>query len=139
MIVDEVRKIKSTPRELRKFALTMAIPLALVAGLLLWRQKDYYWCFFVAAGLFVFPGLLVPALLKPIHKVWMTLAIMMGWVMTRVILSLLFFLVLTPTALLLRLLGKDLLNLKFNRDPSESYWMPRRGDDTREPDYTKPF
>ena len=139
MIVEEIKNIKSAPRELRKFALAMAIQLALIAALLLWRERDYYWYFFVAAGLFVCPGLLVPVVLKPIHKVWMTLAIIMGWVMTRLILTVLFFLVLTPTALLLRLLGKDLLNLKFNRDSSESHWIPRCPDDTRKPDYTKQF
>lgn len=123
----------------RPFSLTTAIPLALIAVLLLWQQRDCYWHFFVAAGLFVFPGLLVPALLKLVHKAWMTLAVIMDWVMTRLILNLLFLLVLTPTALLLHLLGKDLLNLEFNRDSSESYWIPRCPDDTRAPDHTKPF
>ena len=139
MIVDEIKNIKSTPRELRKFGLTMAIPLALIAALLLWRQRDYYWYFFVAAGLFVFFGSVVPVLLKPIHKAWMTFAIIMGWFMTRVILTVLFFLVLTPTALLLRLLGKDLLNLEFKGDSSGSYWIPRCSDGAGKRDYTKQF
>jgi len=113
MIIEEIRKIDSSVRELRKFAFVMGIPLALIGGFLLWRQKDYYWYFFAASALFVLAGLLVLVLLKPIHMGWMTFSIVMGWFMTRVILFVLFFLILTPTALLLRLLGKDLLNMKL--------------------------
>ncbi len=139
MIIDEIRNIDSSGRQLRKFALAMAVPLALIGGLLLWRQSSYYWCFFLASGLFLCPGLLVPALLLPLHKAWMSLAIIMGFVMTRLILLILFFLVLTPIALLLRLLRKDLLDLKFDRNSARSYWLARSGDDSRPPDYTKQF
>jgi hypothetical protein len=63
----------------------------------------------------------------------------MGWLMTRVILCILFFVILTPTALLLRLLGKDLLNMKFDRNSSQSYWLPRTSEDGKKADYTKQF
>jgi hypothetical protein len=63
----------------------------------------------------------------------------MGWLMTRAILSVLFFVILTPTALLLRLLGKDLLNMKFDRNSSQSYWLARSADQSQKPDYTKQF
>ena len=139
MFIEEIKNINSSPRELRKFALAMAIPLALIGGFLLWRRRDYYWYFFAASGLFVCPGLVVPVLLMPLHKIWMTFSIIMGWFMTRLILSILFFLVLTPTALLLRLLGKDLLNMEFKKDSSESYWLARERDDSKKPDYTKQF
>jgi len=139
MIIEEIRKIDSSIRELRKFAFVMGVPLALIGGFLLWRQKDYYWHVFAASGAFVCAGLLVPVVLKPLHKVWMTFSIVMGWFMTRVILFVLFFLILTPTALLLRLLGKDLLNMKFDRNSSQSYWLPRQKGESRKPDYTKQF
>jgi len=139
MIIEEIRKIDSSVCELRKFAFVMGIPLALIGGFLLWRQKDYYWYFFAASPLFVLAGLLVPVLLKPIHMGWMTFSIVMGWFMTRVILFVLFFLILTPTALLLRLLGKDLLNMKFDRNSSQSYWLARNADQSQKPDYTKQF
>ncbi|MCK4292093.1 MAG: hypothetical protein KAY65_02770 [Planctomycetes bacterium] len=139
MIIEEIRNIKSSVRELRKFAWAMAVPLALIGAFLLWRQKDFYWYFFAASALFVLLGLLAPVVLKPIHKCWMTLAIIMGWFMTRLILIILFFLVLTPTALLLRLLRKDLLNIKFDSNSSETYWLPRPTDDSQKPDYTKQF
>lgn len=139
MIIEEIRNINSSVRELRKFAFVMGVPLVLIGGFLLWRQRDYYWYFFAASGAFVCAGLLVPVVLKPIHKVWMTFSIIMGWLMTRVILFVLFFLILTPTALLLRLLGKDLLNMKVDRNSSQSYWLPRHRDKSQKPDYTKQF
>ena len=139
MIIEEIKNIDSSIRELRKFALAMAIPLALIGGFLLWRHKSYYRYFFIASVLFVCPGLLVPVALTPLHKVWMSFSIIMGWLMTRLILCILFFLILTPIALLLRLLGKDLLNMKFDRDSSGSYWLPRDGDGSHKRDYTKQF
>jgi hypothetical protein len=139
MIIEEIRKIDSSVRELRKFAFVMGVPLALIGGFLLWRQREYCWYFFAASGAFIGAGLLVPAVLMPLHKVWMTFSIIMGWLMTRVILCILFFVVLTPTALLLRLLGKDLLNMKFDRNSSQSYWLARSADQSQKPDYTKQF
>ena len=139
MIIEEIKNIKSTVRELRKFALAMAVPLALIGGFLLWRHRNYYWYFLAASSVFICPGLLIPVVLTPFHKVWMTFSIVMGWFMTRVILSVLFFLVLTPTALLLRLLGKDMLNIKFDGNSSESYWLARPSDDSEKTDYTKQF
>jgi len=139
MIIEEIKNIDSSTRELRKFALAMAIPLALIGGFLLWRQRPYYRYFFVASGLFICPGLLVPVVLTPLHKVWMTFSIIMGWFMTRLILCILFFLILTPIALLLRLLGKDLLDIKFEKTSSESYWLARDSDESQKRDYTKQF
>ena len=139
MIIDEIKNIDSSGGELRKFALVMSVPLALIGAFLLWRRSDYCWYLFIASGVFICPGMLVPVVLRPVHKVWMTFAIIMGWLMTRVILSVLFFLILTPTALLLRLLGKDLLNMKFDRDSSESYWLVRDRNESEKADYTKQF
>lgn len=139
MIIEEIKNIDSSTKELRKFALAMAVPLALIGGFLLWRQRAYYWYFFIASGLFVCPGLVFPALLVPLQKAWMTFAIIMGWFMTRVILCVLFFVILTPIGLLLRLLGKDLLNMKFDRAASKSYWLTRQEDPSHKSDCTKQF
>ena len=139
MIIEEIKNISSSARDLRKFALAVGIPLALIGAFLLWRQRDYYWYFFAAGALLIALGVFVPTVLKPLQKVWMAFSIIMGWFMTRLILAVLFFLILTPMALLLRLLGKDLLNLKLDRNSSQSYWIPRGEGDSHEPDYTKQF
>ncbi len=63
-------------------------------------------------------------LMKHFHVAWMTFAQILGWFMTRVILSIFYYLVLTPVGLLMRLLGKDLLDMKIDRS-AQSYWKKR--------------
>jgi len=138
MIVKEIKNIKSGKSDLRKFGITIGIVLILLGGLLFWRQQNYYFYFFILAAAFIIPGLAVPAVLKPIHKVWMTLSIILGWVMTRVILGVLFYLVVTPTGWLARLFGKEFLDLKINKGVS-SYWISKEEQKLNKADYERQF
>ena len=138
MIIEEIKNIASEKRELRKFGITVGIVLGLLGGLFFWREKEYYFYFLIFSAALLFLGTVVPILLKPIHKVWMILALLLGWVMTRMILSVLFYLVVTPIGLLAKLFGKDRLDLAFDKS-AESYW--RSKDNTRQEtnDYEKQF
>ena len=89
MLREELQNIKSGISELRKFGITIGILLGLVGGLLLWRGRLYYPYFFGIGITLLFFSVGFPNLLKPIYKTWMTIATLMGWFMTRVILSLL--------------------------------------------------
>lgn len=116
-----------SPRELRKFGMVMTVPLLLLAGLLYWRKGlDEPAAFFAVAGaaaFFLFAGLLVPRLLAPIEWAWMKLALVLSWVMTRVVLTLTFFLMIMPIGLLMRLLGRD--PIERRKDPAATtYWVP---------------
>ena len=122
-----MRQPKKTKKELRKFGLVMTVPLALIAGYLWWKGGGAYPYVLGAAAFFLLNGLLVPQLLRPIEKVWMKFAEIMGAIMTRIILTLAFYLVITPFGLLLRLMRKDLLDLRFNQQ-RESYWIPAEPD-----------
>ncbi len=139
MIIEEIRNIKSQKKDLRSFGLTIGIVAGLIGGLLLWRHKDHYLYFLIVSGIFVTLGLFLPNLLKPLQKAWMTLAVLMGWVMTRLILFVLFFLVVTPIGLLARLLNRDLLRLKIDRNSCNSYWMPKRKEEVKKSDYERQF
>lgn len=112
--------------ELRKFGITMAIAFGLLSGLLFWRNKEYYWCFLISSLFFLFLGLCLPASLKHVYKGWMSMASVMGWFMTRLILVLLFYLIFTPIGLLLRLCGKKLLDIEFENYSAKSYWINRQ-------------
>ena len=116
----------------------MGIILTLLGGLFLWREKGYFIYFFILAAAFIIPGLVLPAVLRPAHKVWMTLSILLGWVMTRVILSVLFYLVVTPTRCLARLFGKQFLDLKIDNN-IESYWIQREKQPLNKTDYERQF
>jgi hypothetical protein len=125
MIIEEIKSIKSGKRELRQFGITIGIVLGLLGLLFLWREKEWFSYLLIVSIVFLFFGLALPALLKPIHKIWMTLALLIGWLVTGVIIIVLFYLVVTPIGLLARLFGKDFLDTKIDRDVN-SYWIPRK-------------
>ena len=124
MLIEEIKNIKSEKRDVRNFALTIGIVLGLLGGLLWWRGKDFYHYFLFISIILIFFGLVFPAILRPLQKAWMILAVILGWFMTRVILIVLFFMVITPLGIMARLLGKDFLNRKFN-EKEKSYWTAR--------------
>ena len=110
-----------TRAELRKFGLVMAVPLAAIAAFVAWKGGEGWWIPAAAAALFVAGALAFPSALRPVEWAWMKLALVLSAVMTRVILTVAFFLVLTPFALVVKLLRKDLLGLRFQSDRT-SYW-----------------
>jgi hypothetical protein len=118
----ETNLVKST-RELRKFGLVMTGAFSVLGGLLVWRGRSAGPYVLSLAGFFLIAGLLFPRLLGPIERAWMAFGRRMSVVMTFVVLTLSFYLVITPFGLLLRLLGKELLDLKFNSG-LKSYWVP---------------
>ena len=82
------------------------------------------WSVAIAAA-FLAIALLRPALLAPLNRVWLKLAMLLHRVISPLVLGVLFYLVVAPTGLLMRALGKDPLRLKFDRG-SVSYWIERR-------------
>jgi hypothetical protein len=135
-INDEYQKLDRSPGALRRFGIMVGAALLLLGALLLAGGK--------AGGLFLSIGMLLllaaafaPWVLRYIYKPWMTLAFALSWVVTRLILTLLFFLVVTPLGLLQRLCGKRPLEFRF-RTGENTYWQAR----TTHPvpaDYEKQF
>lgn len=124
MLLDEIKSIKGTTQELRKFSLTIGVFLLLIAGFLIWKQRPSFPYFAYAGGSFALLGLILPILLKPIYKLWMSFAVVVGFIMTRVILTILYFGMFTPIALVAKLLGKDLLDERWNKNAT-TYWVKR--------------
>lgn len=121
-LLKEISEIASTKADLKKFGLTMAAALSLFGGLAAWHQRPFYIYLIEVAVLFLIVGLLLPVVLRPVQKAWMTLALLIGWVMSRLILIVIFYFVLTPIGLFLRLSGKDLLGTKLGISKT-SYWQ----------------
>lgn len=112
-LLKEIDEIASSKADLRKFGITMACASGLFGAVALWRGHSLHVFFWGAGAFFLVFGLVLPAALKPVQKVWMTLALLLGWVMSRVILTVTFFVAVTPIGLALRLGGKDLLDKKW--------------------------
>ena len=72
---------------------------------------------------FLFLGLVNSKILNPLNKLWFKFGIFLGKVISPLIMGIIFFLVVTPIGILMRLLNKDLLNLKFNN--SSTYWIEK--------------
>ncbi len=124
-MIEEIRNIDSSKKELKKFGLSVGGVSALIGAALFFfgRGSSVY---FLAIGiLLIAAGFFTPKLLKPLQKPWMALAILLGMFSTRLILSLLFYLVITPMALIAQIAGKKFLDEKFNPD-AKSYWHYRK-------------
>lgn len=100
----------------------MTVPLAIIGGLLLWREKPAAPYFIATAVFFLVSGLFFPVVLKPIEKIWMKIAELIAAVMTRVILTLTYILVITPIGLILKIIGKDIIQKKIESE-SSTYWV----------------
>ena len=74
---------------------------------------------------FLFLGLINSKILTPLNKIWFKFGLILGRIVSPVIMGIIFFLVVTPIAFIMRLVGKDLLNLKFNKH--KSYWIEKTG------------
>ena len=123
-IREDIKQLQTTDRDLRKFGLVVGGVFALL-GLFFWLRHKPIGPYFLwpGVGLMVL-GVIVPRALKWVYIGWMSVAFVLGFIMAHVILTLFFFLVLTPVGLLARLTGKDFLSLKLDR-AAKSYWLPR--------------
>ena len=75
--------------------------------------------------IFLILGLLNSNILTPLNKIWFKFGIVLGKIITPIVMGIIFFLVVTPIALFMRLIKKDLLNLKFNSN--STYWIEKSG------------
>ena len=123
-IRDDIRQLKTGPRDLRKFGLLVGGVFAVLGLLFLLRHKAHYPYFLWPGVVLLLFGAALPRSLKYIYIAWMTMAFALGFVMAHVILTVFFFLVITPIGLLARLFGKDFLGLRLDRQ-AKSYWIER--------------
>ena len=135
---EEVNNIKSEKNDLRKFGITLGIILLIISGYFFWKEKESFQIF-LAIGITLFlTATAIPAALKPIYWIWMIFAIILGWFMTRVILSLLFYVVFTSIGLTLRFFGKQFLELRWDKS-KDSYWNFRTNENQQKENYEKQF
>ncbi len=124
MILEEIRNIKSDKKELKKFGITIGVALLIISAFLFFYEKPSA-PYFIGVGLvFQIVAQIFPTLFLPLQKIWMAFSVVMGFIMTRVILSVLFYLVITPISFISKIFGKDFLNLKIEKD-KKSYWNLR--------------
>ena len=80
----------------------------------------------VISIIFLILGLLNSKIITPLNWLWFKFGIFLGRTISPIIMALIFFIVVTPIGLMMKLLRKDLLNLKYNKK-SKSYWIEKNG------------
>ena len=106
---------------LRKFGLTTGVIVVVIFAFFfpwIFDMSDWPIWPWIIAGLLWVPAILFPAGLRPVYNIWMKIGHAIGWVNTRLILGLLFYLMVLPMGLVMRLFGKDPMTRK--RDKSVS-------------------
>ena len=120
-MIEEIKNIRSEKSDLRKFGITFGLILLIIAGFLFWKENELFQIILTIGVVLYVLGITLTVVLKPIYWMWMIFATILGWIMTRLILCLLFYTILTPIGLILRLFGKQFLELKWNKTDI-TYW-----------------
>jgi hypothetical protein len=137
-IRNEIRAIDISPKAIRNFGITFFVVLLAVGAFLVFKDhQEGYWVM-VAGLVFIGLGIWLPAALKGPYRAWMGFAVVLGFFMSRIILCILFYFVITPTGLVMRVFGKDILNEKWDKGAS-SYWIKRDQTASNKEKYNKMF
>lgn len=124
-LTERAHAIEVTDAQARKTAFVVACVLLAIAAWQLYRGRmtAVYICGGGGITLALI-GLLLPAVARRFHIMWMSIAVVLGWVNSRILLTLMFYLVFTPYGFVSRLVGRDPLDRRaLGR---ESYWTPRK-------------
>jgi len=107
----------------RSFGIVFSIVFLLISIYpFIYGENIRYWSLIISLIFFIL-GFLNSRLLTPLNKIWFKIGIFLGRIISPIIMGIIFFFVVTPIGLLMRIFKKDLLNLKFNSD--KSYWIEK--------------
>lgn len=138
MLKEEIKYIDRSDKAVKKTSVTVGAVLLIITFILWYTGKTSFIYFGAAGGLFIILSYIALPVLRPFHKLWMILALTLGWFMSRVILVILFYFVLAPTGIIARLFGKRFLQLKIDKK-AESYWEKRATVLKEKIDYERQF
>jgi carbamoyltransferase len=134
-----VNKSKFSERtEWKKFGIGLSIILTILGTLQWIRGITFFPVFYLIAVLTLMSGLLFPVALKPLYILFSYIGFALGWVMTRIILTALFLVILTPISLLSRLLGKKYLQLEFKKNKA-THWKKRQEQNASKKHFEKQY
>ena len=109
----------------RSFGIVFFVVFLLIALYPLTYEGEIRIWSLIISIIFLILGLLNSKILAPLNKIWFKFGILLGKIVSPLIMGIIFFLVVTPIGLIMRLLGKDVLNLKYNKN--KSYWIEKNG------------
>ena len=109
----------------RSFGLLFFVVFLVIAFWPLTKKSEINLYLISIALIFLVLGLLNSKILSPLNKAWIKLGEILGRIVAPVVMAIVYFIILTPISLLVRLFGKDLIGMKFSND-TKSYWIKRK-------------
>ena len=109
----------------RSFGIVFFIVFLLIALYPLLKDNDLRIWSLVISFIFLILGLINSKILTPLNRLWFKFGLLLGKFISPLIMGIIFFVVVTPIGIIMRLLKKDLLNLKYNK--KETYWIDKSG------------
>jgi glucan phosphoethanolaminetransferase (alkaline phosphatase superfamily) len=130
-VIFDLKQIDQNPKVMRKFGLLLGI-LFYLFSIVIWFKHRHEVpplttstiVFLCLGTISILLAVLFPKALKPLNTIMVFIAMIIGWIMTRVILALMFYCVFTPIGFVMKLAGKDSMRRKFQTD-IQSYWIDR--------------
>ena len=107
----------------RNFGIVFSIVFLIISLWPLLSQNDIRIWSLIISGIFLVLGLINSKLLLPLNKIWFKFGIFLGNFIAPIVMGIIYFMVVTPTGLIMKILGKDLLNLKKNN--KDTYWIEK--------------
>ncbi len=125
-------------KEIKKFTVGLSIIFFGIASIQFYLDNDLYKYFSASSLILILIRLIFPVIMKPVYIIFLYIGFGVGWVMTRIILSILFYFIFTPIGFIARLTGKKFLDMRFN-STERSYWRDVNLENMREESYEEQF
>ena len=120
-----ISHIKTETSSEKSFGIVFSIIFLLISLYPLIQSKSYHYWALIVSVLFLFLAFFIPRLLYFPNRLWFKFGLFLGSIIAPIIMIIVYFLTIFPTGLIMRLLGKDLLNKKLDKS-SKSYWIERK-------------
>ncbi|VAX18789.1 hypothetical protein MNBD_NITROSPINAE04-2486 [hydrothermal vent metagenome] len=117
--------IGESKREVRTTWIGFTIIFLIIGSLLLYKDRGTYLYFYSASAFFALFAAVAPMALLPLYRLWVKFAMALAWFNTRLLLAMVFYLVITPIGVAMRLFGKDVLDAKIDRE-APTHWKKRK-------------
>ena len=109
----------------RSFGFVFFVVFFLIAIYPLLNEGNFRFWSLIIAIIFLILGILNSKILTPLNKIWFKFGLLLGSIVSPVVMSIIFFFVVTPISFVMKILGKDILNLKLNNN--NTYWVEKSG------------
>ncbi|MBI4665212.1 MAG: hypothetical protein HY751_02250 [Nitrospinae bacterium] len=116
--------IGESVKEVRTTWTGFTVIFGVIGGILWWRGRAAYPYFLGASAFFAFFAAFAPMALLPFYRLWIKFAAALAWFNTRLLLAIVFYLIITPTGLIMRALGKDPMDRRIDKSAA-TYWKKR--------------